>query len=419
MRFAVAVAPAHLHRDLAQPLVVATDWRSFGAAVLAVLVAALLAGAGTYGQSIRSTVVASAMEIVALAAAALVSAWFVPVLFSSDVYAYGAYGELSRLGIDPYLRTAPIPYDALLNAAAWQWNNAVPVCVYGPAFVALSRSIVATFGALGPRASLDALRAVASLALLACAPLAYAAFDGDERSKRIAAATIVGNPVTIWCAAEGHNDAIALAIVLAGFALVRRKWFTLGAMVTALSGLIKLPGIVSLLGLALIERRTRIASATAVVVVLLLCAPLFFGAGAALAVRGHYFPQASLQGLIAPIAGPAAARTVSLLVCAPLVGRGVARLRHGSREGWPWLGLAGWALVPNPYPWYAIWLVALAAIAPSTRAGRVALLCSFTSLLRYVPDAVGPLNGLPAVALSAAASFPLLASIVPARQRRR
>ena len=66
------------------------------------------------------------------------------------------------------------------------------------------------------------------------------------------------------------------------------------------------------------------------------------------------------------------------------------RLRSGEREGWLYLALAGWLLLPNPYPWYGIWLAALAAFAPGTRAAAVLLALSLASLLRYVPDAVYP-----------------------------
>ncbi len=78
------------------------------------------------------------------------------------------------------------------------------------------------------------------------------------------------------------------------------------------------------------------------------------------------------------------------------------------KEGWIWLGLAAWVLVPNPYPWYGIWLVAAAALEPRSRAAGAAILLSLVALLRYIPDAVAT----PAPALSAAlgvlAALPLL-----------
>lgn len=64
-------------------------------------------------------------------------------------------------------------------------------------------------------------------------------------------------------------------------------------------------------------------------------------------------------------------------------------------------------LVPNPYPWYGLWPIAAAALAPGTRVATAALVLSLTSLLRYLPDAVAAPNEPLAVALGIAAVLPL------------
>ena len=66
-------------------------------------------------------------------------------------------------------------------------------------------------------------------------------------------------------------------------------------------------------------------------------------------------------------------------------------LRCQQDEGWVWLGIAAWAVIPNPYPWYSLWLVAVAALSLRSRAAAVAIALSLTSVLRYVPDAAGAL----------------------------
>lgn len=411
--------PPRFHADFAQPLIVVTNFGVFGAVLLAVLIVALAVAATPYVSLLRARDGPSPGALVLASLAALLAAWLVPVLFSSDVYAYAAYGELANRGIDPYARAPALPNDALISLAAWQWGNALPPCVYGPAFVGLAQFVVAIFGRLSPHAAIEALRALGSLALPACAPLVYAAFSGDERTKRIAAATIVANPVTLWCAAEGHNDALALAVGLAGFALVRRGWFSLGALAAALSALIKLPGILCLAGVAIAARRARIGCAAGAILVATLCVPLFVRIATTLAPHGRYAPQASLQGAIEPFAGAVAAVALAALLSAGIVLRGIAHLRAGTASGWIYLGIAGWILIPNPYPWYSIWLLALAAIAPRTRPGCAAICLSFTSLLRYVPDAIAPPSGLAAVALSVAAALPLLVLLVPRRARLR
>src|SRR4029077_16976547 len=95
--------------------------------------------------------------------------------FSSDVYAYAAYGGVARRGADPYVNAVMDRRNPLLAAAAWQWSGALPLCVYGPAFVGMARAVVAALAPLGTLAQLDGMRALASAALLSCAPLAYAA----------------------------------------------------------------------------------------------------------------------------------------------------------------------------------------------------------------------------------------------------
>ena len=198
--------------------------------------------------------------------------------------------------------------------------------------------------------------------------------------------------------------------MLFGFVLVRRSRPGLGAAVVALSALIKAPGIVAAAALGLSERRARIGALIGTFVALLLSFPLIAGAATHFAVQGHYAPQASLQAIFAPLS-PIAAWAAAVVACLLLGARAVALLRARSSEAWIWVGLAVWVMIPNPYPWYALWLLALAAIAPQTRAGRVATLLSFCSLLRYAPDAIGSPSAPVAALLGILASFPLLALV--------
>jgi alpha-1,6-mannosyltransferase len=374
--------------------------------LLGLLMLSIAAAGFAYWWALQRAERFSLFQVMAIAAVAIAAAWCVPVLFSSDVYAYAAYGELARIGLDPYSRVAHTGNDALLRDAAWQWSGSFPVCVYGPVFVALAQSVVVAFAPFGTAAQLEAMRAVASAAFLLCVPLAYAGFSGDARARLRAAATIGLNPVAIWCAAEGHNDALALAFVLAGFALVRRRP-VIGAVIVALSALVKLPAAAGAVALAVYDRRARIGAAVGLVAAATLSFPLVRAIATQLAPHGQYAPQASLQAVLAPL-GPVPALGLALGVGTALAFRGVALLRATRNDGWVWLALAGWVFVPNPYPWYALWLIAVAAIAPRTRAAAVAILLSFTSLLRYVPDAVGTPSAPLSVALGALATLPLL-----------
>jgi hypothetical protein len=392
------------------PLLVATNWGLRGAIVLFALFLGLALVGFFYWRVVRRSNLLSPTRLAFACAVALATAWGAPVLLSSDVYAYAAYGELARIGANPYASAAPYAFDTLVRAADLQWGTTVPICLYGPAFVALAEAIVRVFAPLGMLAQLQALRAAASLALLACIPLAYAAYDGNRAMRLRAAATIGLNPVAIWCAAEGHNDAIALAVVLFGFTLVRRRRPGLGAAVVALSALVKPPGIVAAAALGWRERGARLGALLGTVAAIALSFPLIAGVFAHFPEHGHYAPAASFQAILAPLS-PIAGWGAAGIACLLLSVRAVTLLRARSAEAWIWLGLALWVLIPNPYPWYALWLLALAAIAPQTRAGTVAILLSFCSLLRYAPDAIGAPSLAAAALLGILASLPLLALV--------
>ncbi len=389
------------------PLVVVTNWGIKGVPLLGGVLLALAVGAVAYWRTLRRTRPVSLKAVCAAAAIALAAAWLVPVLFSSDVYAYAAYGEMARIGFNPYALAPADAADPLLRAAQLQWVTAFPICLYGPAFVALADFLVTTLAPWGPPAQLDAFRVTASAAFLLCVPLAYCAFSGDRAQRLRAAATIGLNPAAIWCAAEGHNDAIALAVVLAGFVLVRRRLFNAGAAVVALSSIIKPPGMAAAIALAIVERRARIGALAGIAIAVALSSPLIAGVATQLAPHGTYAPQASLQAIFRPL-GAFVSCAAAFVAAALLARRGVALLRARLAEGWIWLGLAAWVLVPNPYPWYALWLVALAGLAPRSRAGAVAILLSLTALLRYVPDAIAIPSPPIAAALGIAAALPLL-----------
>ncbi len=328
------------------------------------------------------------------------------------MYAYAAYGEMARLGIGPYSH-APLPSgNALFDAAVWQWGNPPPICVYGPAFVAISDGIVSLTSRFAPLAALGALRVLSTCALLVAGALAYAAYDGNRAARLRAAVIIAGNPIGIWCAAEGHNDALALCVALAGFALARAS-APAGAALAALSGAVKGPGILAALPIALRDPRARIGAIVGAVATILVSIPLLRAAATQVAPAGHYAPEASLQAIFG--AFPPLAIAAALAAFVALARAGYVRIARGDAGGWPYLALAAWVLIPNPYPWYGLWLLAVAAVAPRSRASLVAIALSFTSLLRYAPDAIGAPNEPVSVVLGILATLPLAGVIMGGR----
>jgi hypothetical protein len=395
-----------------QPLLVVTDWGRAGAVPVAALLAGIAVAAVGYLYALRRSRPVPLLGIVLMSGAGMAIALCAPVFFSSDVYAYAAYGEMARLGMNPYAHPPAGIADPVIRAAQVQWITAFPICVYGPAFVAFARALMATIAPLGFAAQLDAFRAVACISLLLCIVLAHWGYRGNHASRLRAAAAIGLNPIAIWSAAEGHNDALALAVVLAGLAVARRSPVIAGTIV-GLSALIKAPGAAAAIGYALLDRRAAIGAVAGLTVAAAISVPLLAGFAGNLAPHAHYAPSVSLQGVFAPL-GARLAVAAALAVALTLAIRGVLLLRLRDDEGWIWLGIAAWSLVPNPYPWYALWLIALAAISIRSRAAGVAIALSLTSVLRYVPDAVGTLPAPLCVALAIVASLPF-AALIPLR----
>ncbi|MBV8117327.1 MAG: DUF2029 domain-containing protein [Candidatus Eremiobacteraeota bacterium] len=423
VRGIIAYAPAGAASGLRQPLAVATDWHAFGAmlvfAVVLGLAAAMLAYLRVRGAANAMT---SLPAIVATVAGSLACAWALPVVFSSDVYAYAAYGELALLGANPYAHALLPGGNAIFDAAIVQWGNPPPPCLYGTPFVWIAAAIVGIARPFGTSLALNGFRLLASGALVACTLLAYVAYGGGRARRLAAAATIGLNPVVIWSAAEGHNDTLVLAIVLAGFACAQRGLTGIGAFLAAGSGAIKIPGVIAALPLAMRERRATVGATLGALAALALSLPVLSAATHQLAPHGRYAPQASFGAIVDVLAAMLGATerqsawiawAVAAVAAGTFTVAAVRRLRRDDATGWAQLAVAGWLLVPNPYPWYGIWLVAIAAALPQTRGATALLGLSFASLLRYVPDAVATPRAPLALLLAAAATLPALGLLLP------
>lgn len=409
-RYWLLAAPSAVSTDLAQPLPVVTYWHAFGTLMwLALFLAVVVAGFG-YVSVVRDALAGVARGRGALVAyclagaASLVAALAFPVLFSSDVYAYGAYGDMGLHGIDPYTHNALNAGDDVLRAAVWQWGNPPPMCVYGPVFVWLAQAIVAGLAHFGVAAQLDGLRVLSSLALVACGPLLYSALAGFSQERRLAAAAgVVLNPIAIWSAAEGHNDALMLVVVLAGIIVARRAHPLWGALVMALSSLVKAPGIAAAAAFALFTYGNRNRFVRVVTGVLagttitaLVALPFEWGVRNVLVPHGHYTPQFSLQYLSATLFETVLGKNDSVfflgvaaavLACLAIFTYGAALTLRGQREGFIYLAAAVWLVIPNPYPWYALWILPVAFVAVDSRASWAVILASLTIVFRYLPDA--------------------------------
>jgi hypothetical protein len=422
-------APATFAVDLVQPLVVVTYWGSFGSLTwLALFVAIAIASVGyvfalchpehvilsrvrsanslSKDEGRPSVVEGTPTVTMIYSALACGAALFFPVVFSSDIYAYAGYGSMALHGLNPYAHAAVTLRGPLMDAVLWQWGNPPPACVYGPAFLWFAQAIVAIFAALGPSAPLWAFRISACVALVLCAPLANAAFaHSSTRVRAAAVAGIVLNPVAIWAAAEGHNDVYLVAIVLAGFAVIARGRPFTGAVIVALSALVKAPGLLAAAAAPLMFAASRARSRVVAGSLLGLTAAAIIAWPAMLqlsrnAGHGSYFPQFSLQYALDAAFGATAALSLTAALAAALAIGGCVLLWKKDRSGAALLALALWIAIPNPYPWYALWILPAALLAWETPAAWAIVALTLGSVVRYLPDATTDLSTASSVAIA-------------------
>jgi len=403
--------------QLAAPLPVVDAWGAAGARAFWVLAAAVLAAtvalalAALARPAVRRPAIGAIVAGAALALAADL-AW--PFVFSSDVYAYAAYGALARAGIDPYLRIAPAVHGPAVDAARFQWGGGTfPPCVYGPAFVALARGLVTWLEPLGPAAPLFGFRLLGAGAFLASVPaLAWLVRDLALGRRRLVVAAYALDPAALWGAAEGHNDAVlgclALLGAAAGLRARSRSVACAGIVLVGLTPAFKATGLAFAVGLAvaLVARRDRPGLAVlagAVAVALAWAIPPVLPALAALRSDGRYAPAASLSSLVG--LGPTLALAAATFA---LAGRAALRC---DRRGYAWLGLGAWLALPNPYPWYALWALPAAAVAAGGPASVALWGATIFAVVRYLPDAAGGLDPTLLRLAALAASAPLVIAV--------
>lgn len=366
MRVALAHASNAYDVDRAQPLTVVTYWQTSGLWMCGAMSAGIAVAALGYFRCIHTP-----KRPFALCALACIAALCVPAIFSSDVYAYAAYGQMLAHGIDPYAHARLTLHDPLLDAAQWQWGNPLPLCVYGPLFLAIARIavLVAPFSAAAP---LWVLRIAACAALVVCGALALRAYWWlPQRERMRAACIIILNPAAIWACAEGHNDVFAIACVLGGLALVRRSPFW-GALLAGVSGALKAPAAAA--GLVT-WRASRVGSIAGMALAAIGSIPLLYAATHDLAPHGRFAPHFSPAFFFSQFLPLPAALAVTAFCALALFVAGRGRAAYAV----PALLM----LVPNPYPWYGVWLLPVAAALRSRTEQYALIALSLLLMLRY------------------------------------
>lgn len=318
-----------------------------------------------------------------------------PPLISQDVFGYLAFARMGALhGLDPYTHfAAEAPTDRVFPFVGWPFQHSP----YGPLFTLASYATAP----LGLASGLWAFKALAALSSLAAVALTGRTVHRLGRSGRWAASFVGLNPVLLVLTVGGaHNDTLVMALLALALALSAGTSPRLraGAGALAVGVGVKLTAglVLPFLVLASPLRRERLAtlaSAALGLLVLLAIGVIGFGVHA----LGFLDAVGEQQQLVATHSIPAeTARLVGLsgtptwwrhlfvagflLVLAGALWRTARGADWRVAAGWTTLALllsTAWLL-----PWYAIWLLPLAAVSGDRRLLAATLLfCAYAELI--------------------------------------
>lgn len=318
-----------------------------------------------------------------------------PPLISQDVFGYLAFARLGVLhGLDPYTHfAAEAPTDPVFRFIGWPFQHSP----YGPLFTLFSYALVP----LGLGGGLWAFKAIAVISSLGAVALIARAAGRLGRSPNWALAFVGLNPVLLVLAVGGaHNDtllllALALALALTAGASQRSRAaagaLAAGVGIKVTAGLV-LPFLV--LASPRTRERMRVAlGACAALLAVALVGVLGFGVHA----LGFLDAVGEQQQLVATHSIPAETARLVGLSGTPswwrhvYIGGFVAVLAYAlwrTARGADWRVTAGWstiALLASTawlLPWYAIWVLPLAAVSGDRRlCAATLLLCAYAVLI--------------------------------------
>jgi hypothetical protein len=312
-----------------------------------------------------------------------------PVLLSTDVYTYWAYGRIAAVhGGNPYAHPPDaFPHDVAYDRMGADWRDTTSV--YGPVFTLASEAHAAAVGR-SPRAAELVYRVAAAAAAVVVTVLAASL----AASPPLAAALVGWNPLlAVHLAGGGHNDALLAALMLTALWLARRRMLDAAGAAWAVAAAVKWIPLVVLALRAVEARRTgrRVSHLG------------FAATAAAVAGAATWRYGGDWLGAFGPLARNLAGQTSYSLphrlsqaglpehaasgVLAFALAVGLVLLVRQAWRGRARLALAvALLLLTTPWlvAWYLVWLVALAAVDDDRLARTIAL--ALTAYL--VPQAV-------------------------------
>jgi alpha-1,6-mannosyltransferase len=345
-----------------------------------------------------------------------------PPLLSRDAWSYAAQGELTRLGLSPYVWAPGILDGPIREAVDPLWMNAPTP--YGPLPLAWGALLAGLSDdpmllVLGHR-----LLAVLGLALLAWAVPRLAVRGGQDPAR--ASALAVACPLTVVHGVGGaHNDLVMAGLMAAALVVAFDRSWELAAVLGGAAAAVKVPGGLVCIGVALaslpaaapVEARVRRLAATGllagmVVVGLGLWAGVGLGWVHALRTPGSVWTPMSATSDVGAVLewcgvphGLAVLRGLGVAVA---VGTAAWVALRG-RTGVPAAVVRSTALVtatlvvlsPAVHAWYALWVLPFLAACAWGRVADGAL--RDLVLVVGIAPLESSLLGMPCAVLAAAA----------------
>ncbi len=343
-----------------------------------ILYCGVLLGAGRLGTRAVVSAVVGAHVLFALA----------PPLLSQDAFSYIAYARLDVVhDLNPYTHSpSDIPGDPVFPYAGSKDFTSV----YGPLFTVVTLPLAKTSVAF----AFWTLKAVAALASLGVVALVWLCARRLGRDPRLPALAVGLNPLVLVHVVGGaHNDALTVLLWMGGVAALiaaHPPREALAGAAAAASGAVKASaGLVAPFMLIGARRRwALLGGAAAAALGVAVLALVAFGDGAleSLGVLSDNqdrtsrwsIPQRAADGIAALTGG--SARSIVDYTRVAFAGLFAVALALLLRAAWRrradvagWVAPAGWAtlalLVASAWlvPWYAIWLMPLAALGADRR----------------------------------------------------
>lgn len=435
--FRGATVVTHIVDRTLLPLPIAENGSSVGPVLAAYLVSYFVAYAA-YEWLLRHP--SLGLGVIAFAGGAA-CALAVPLLPTSDPYAYALYGlEAGPLGLDPYVaQTAGVagnPWGHVLLGIFPDPSAIARVCNYGPGFALLYGALAEMLWHLPLLAFLLAERALGALAVAATALGLWWSQPNASRPERTRSAFgFAFHPLVVFeFVSFAHGDVVMLAPLAWAYACWRRERFALAGALCGVAVCVRVVAILALaaLGVALWRRGVAAlgrggAGAAAAVAALALGSLWRFGDvsfGGPPVFNGYSAPLLALCSLFGLPNALSAGVVGGAIAGASL---GIALLYRAARapslRALVWLPLAALVATPSFFPHYAAWFVSMRSLTQDRRVLRVARALSISAPLSYVVHIDPfPAPGAPVVvqvAILAAVWLPVLIALVPEQARAR